>query len=139
VKMVTAVVQEEDSAGLLEALMAAGFHATKIASTGGFVHRGNVTMLIGAAFMRSVVHEDRSAFKQAASQARIAKNDMWRGPVSLLIVVIAICTTFTALTAALPNLFAERLADLTQCPALRRVLAGRPARSHHDHKHKSAR
>ncbi len=46
--MVTAVVQEEDSAGLLEALMAAGFHATKIASTGGFLHRGNVTMLIGA-------------------------------------------------------------------------------------------
>jgi uncharacterized protein YaaQ len=45
--MVTAVVQEEDSAGLLEALTAAGFHATKIASTGGFLHRGNVTLLIG--------------------------------------------------------------------------------------------
>lgn len=47
-KLVTAVVQEEDSAGLLEALTGAGFHATKIASTGGFLHRGNVTLLIGA-------------------------------------------------------------------------------------------
>jgi uncharacterized protein YaaQ len=45
--MATAVVQEEDSAGLLEALTSAGFHATKIASTGGFLHRGNVTLLIG--------------------------------------------------------------------------------------------
>ncbi len=47
-KLVTAVVQEEDSAGLLQALTGAGFHATKIASTGGFLHRGNVTLLIGA-------------------------------------------------------------------------------------------
>ena len=47
-KMVTAVIQEEDCAGLLESLLGAGFHATKIASTGGFLHRGNVTLLIGA-------------------------------------------------------------------------------------------
>ena len=32
-----------------------------------------------AAFMRMVVHEDRSGFKQAAAQARVAKEDMWRG------------------------------------------------------------
>jgi MFS family permease len=88
-----------------------------------FIIPGVVTMLIGAAFMRSVVHEDRSAFKQAAAQARIAKNDMWRVIVSLLIVVIAISTTFNALTVALPKLFAERLADLTKSPALLGVIA----------------
>lgn len=47
-KMVTAVVQEEDSEALIESLLAAGFHATKVASTGGFLHRGNVTLLVGA-------------------------------------------------------------------------------------------
>jgi len=63
VKMVTAVVQEEDCSGLLAALLAAGFHATKIASTGGFLHRGNVTLLIGAEdgdlpLMLELVHKE---------------------------------------------------------------------------------
>ena len=43
--------------------------------------------------------------------------------VALLIVVIAISTTFNAVTVALPKLFAERLADLTQSPALLGVIA----------------
>lgn len=84
---------------------------------------GVVTILTGVAFMRSVVHEDRSGFKQAAAQARIAKNDMWRVIVSLLIVVVAISTTFNAVTVALPKLFAERLTDLTKSPALLGVIA----------------
>lgn len=46
-KLVTAVVQEEDTEALTAALVDAGFHATKVASTGGFLHRGNVTLLIG--------------------------------------------------------------------------------------------
>src|SRR6201994_4262510 len=88
-----------------------------------FVVPGIVTILIGAAFMRTVVHEDRSGFKQAAAQARVAKNDMWRVVVALLIVVIAISTTFNAVTVALPKLFAERLSDLTKSPALLGVIA----------------
>jgi MFS family permease len=88
-----------------------------------FIIPGVVTILIGAAFMRSVVHEDRSGLRQAAAQARIAKNDMWRVIVSLLIVVIAISTTFNAVTVALPKLFAERLTDLTKSPALLGVIA----------------
>ncbi len=39
---------------------------------------------------------------------------------SLLIVVIAISTTFNAVTVALPKLFAERLADLDQQPGAAR-------------------
>jgi uncharacterized protein YaaQ len=45
--MVTAVIQEEDSEPLLNTMLSSGFHATKVASTGGFLHRGNVTLLIG--------------------------------------------------------------------------------------------
>jgi len=43
--------------------------------------------------------------------------------VALLIVVIAISTTFNAVTVALPKLFAERLSDLTRSPALLGVIA----------------
>jgi MFS family permease len=81
------------------------------------------TVLIGLAFARTVVHENRSGFRQAAAQARVAKHDMWRVIVALLIVVIAISTTFNAVTVALPKLFAERLADLTKSPALLGVIA----------------
>src|SRR4051795_5289847 len=88
-----------------------------------FIIPGVVTVLIGLVFMTTVVHEDRSGHKQAAAQARVAKQDMWRVIVALLIVVIAISTTFNAVTVALPKLFAERLADLTKSPAMLGVIA----------------
>src|SRR3954467_6492084 len=87
-----------------------------------FVIPGIVTLLIGVAFMRLVVHEDRSRHPQAAAQARVAKGDMWRVILALLIVVIALSTTFNAVTVALPKLFSERLADLTASPALLGVI-----------------
>src|SRR6202140_2684635 len=88
-----------------------------------FIVPGIVTVLIGLAFAWTVVHEDRKGTKQAAAQARVAKQDMWRVILALLIVVIAISTTFNAITVALPKLFAERLADLTSSPALLGVIA----------------
>jgi MFS family permease len=88
-----------------------------------FIIPGTVTILIGVVFANTVVHEDRSGARQAAAQARVAKQDMWRVVLALLIVVIAISTTFNAVTVALPKLFAERLADLTKSPALLGVIA----------------
>src|SRR3954464_5493536 len=88
-----------------------------------FIIPGIITILIGAAFAMLVVHEDRKGSKQAAAQARVAREHMWRVVVALLIVVIAISTTFNAVTVALPKLFAERLANLTQSPALLGVIA----------------
>jgi MFS family permease len=88
-----------------------------------FIIPGVVTMLIGVVFTATVVHEDRKGTKQAAAQARVAKQDMWRVVLALLIVVIAISTTFNAVTVALPKLFAERLADLTSSPALLGAIA----------------
>jgi predicted MFS family arabinose efflux permease len=88
-----------------------------------FIIPGVVTSLIGIAFAQLVVHEDRSGHKQAAAQARVAKKDMWRVVLALLIVVIAISTTFNAVTVVLPKLFAERLSDLTQSPALLGLIA----------------
>src|SRR3981189_3561690 len=51
-----------------------------------FVVPGIVTVLIGLAFAGTVVHEDRSGFKQAAAQARVAKSDMWRVFLALFLV-----------------------------------------------------
>jgi MFS family permease len=84
---------------------------------------GAATVLIGIAFAMMVVHEDRKGTKQAAAQARIAREDAWRLILALMIVVVAISTTFNAVTVALPKLFAERLADLTKSPALLGVIA----------------
>jgi MFS family permease len=88
-----------------------------------FIVPGIVTLAIGVAFTLAVVHEDRSGQKQAAAQARVAKSDMWRVILSLLIVVVATSTTFNAVTVALPKLFSERLHDLTASPALLGVIA----------------
>jgi len=88
-----------------------------------FIVPGVATILLGLVFMWAVAHEDRSGAKQAAAQARVAKRDMWRVILALLIVVIAISTTFNAVTVALPKLFAERLSGLTQSPALLGLIA----------------
>ncbi|WP_407148095.1 MFS transporter [Bradyrhizobium sp. ORS 86] len=88
-----------------------------------FILPGTITVLIGVAFAMTVVHEDRKGSKQAAAQVRVAKEDMWRVVLALLIVVIAISTTFNAVTVALPKLFAERLAGLTRSPALLGLIA----------------
>lgn len=46
-KLIIAVVHDEDSHKLMEALTCKGFMATKLASTGGFLKTGNTTLLIG--------------------------------------------------------------------------------------------
>ena len=46
-KLVLAIVQEEDADNVCEALVDAGLPVTKIASTGGFLRRGNATLLVG--------------------------------------------------------------------------------------------
>ena len=46
-KMVIAIVQNEDANLLVEALMENHFSVTKLATTGGFLRSGNTTLLIG--------------------------------------------------------------------------------------------
>ena len=109
--------------GVASSALATGVIAQFFGWRYAFIVPGIVTLMFGVAFMRMVTHEDRSGHKQAAAQARVAKRDMWRVILALLIVVIAISTTFNAITVALPKLFAERLADLTASPALLGLIA----------------
>jgi len=46
-KLITAIVQDEDVNRLLDSLVEAGYRATKVASTGGFLRSGNSTVIIG--------------------------------------------------------------------------------------------
>ena len=46
-KLIIAIVQDEDSARLLSSLMKKGIGVTKLATTGGFLKAGNTTLLIG--------------------------------------------------------------------------------------------
>ncbi|SHK17287.1 cyclic-di-AMP receptor [Paramaledivibacter caminithermalis] len=46
-KLVIAIVHDEDSHQLIEKLTEADFSVTKLASTGGFLKSGNTTLLIG--------------------------------------------------------------------------------------------
>ena len=46
-KMIIAIVQDEDSGRLVNNLMIEGYRVTKLATTGGFLRAGNSTLLIG--------------------------------------------------------------------------------------------
>lgn len=46
-KLIIAIVQDEDASRLVSNLMNEGFGVTKLATTGGFLRAGNTTLLVG--------------------------------------------------------------------------------------------
>jgi len=46
-KLIIAMVQDEDSEAAVHALTERGYRVTRLATTGGFLRRGNTTLLIG--------------------------------------------------------------------------------------------
>ena len=46
-KLVIAMVQDDDAMDLVDAITEAGFRVTKLATTGGFLKSGNTTLMIG--------------------------------------------------------------------------------------------
>lgn len=46
-KLIMAIVQDEDTDVLTEALVSAGFRFTKISTTGSFLRTGNTSLMIG--------------------------------------------------------------------------------------------
>jgi uncharacterized protein YaaQ len=47
VKLVITIVRDVDAGPVIEQLVTHGHRVTRVASTGGFLRRGNVTLLIG--------------------------------------------------------------------------------------------
>lgn len=48
-KMIIAIVQDDDAGRLINSLMKEGISVTKLATTGGFLRSGNTTLLTGTA------------------------------------------------------------------------------------------
>jgi uncharacterized protein YaaQ len=46
-KLVIAIVHDDDAGELIRSLTEAGYSITKLATTGGFLKAGNTTLLIG--------------------------------------------------------------------------------------------
>ena len=46
-KLIIAIVQDEDASRLISTLMSDDFRVTKLATTGGFLRSGNTTLLVG--------------------------------------------------------------------------------------------
>lgn len=46
-KLIIAILSDQDSESASQALISEGFRVTRIASTGGFLRRGSTTMMIG--------------------------------------------------------------------------------------------
>ncbi|MBN1995495.1 MAG: cyclic-di-AMP receptor [Anaerolineae bacterium] len=47
-KLIIAIVRDVDAGPVVDQLIAHHYRVTRVASTGGFLRRGNVTLLIGA-------------------------------------------------------------------------------------------
>jgi len=48
VKLLIAIVHRDDADRVMEGLMRAGHRATRMSTTGGFLHEGNATIFVGA-------------------------------------------------------------------------------------------
>ncbi|MBU5591700.1 cyclic-di-AMP receptor [Clostridium sp. MSJ-4] len=46
-KLIIAIVQDDDAGDVLDVLTEGGFRVTKLATTGGFLKSGNTTLMIG--------------------------------------------------------------------------------------------
>jgi uncharacterized protein YaaQ len=46
-QLILAIVQDEDAGPVIEALTGEGFRATRISTVGGFLRKGNATILVG--------------------------------------------------------------------------------------------
>ena len=71
-KLIVAIIQDEDTSRLVNTLMKEGFSVTKLATTGGFLRAGNTTLLLGVddnklkAAMETIEHVCKSR-KQVAT------------------------------------------------------------------------
>ena len=87
-----------------------------------FLLPGAASVGVGVLFMQRVRHEVRRGAGQGAA-ARVPKGAMPRVLAAMVLTVIAGSATFNAITVALPQLLAERLATLTVSPATLGLIA----------------
>lgn len=72
-KLIIAIVQDEDASRLVNQLMKAGIGVTKLATTGGFLRAGNTTLLIG-------VDDAKLQERWILSRKSASRGSRWRHP-----------------------------------------------------------
>jgi uncharacterized protein YaaQ len=84
-KLIIAVVQNHDADAVVDALVAADYRATRFASTGGFLRRGNTTIMIGVQdqqvdhvidVIRDVAHASGETLPEGQSAATVFVLDL---------------------------------------------------------------
>lgn len=83
-KLIIAIVQDEDAGRLVSQLMNDGFGVTKLATTGGFLRAGNTTLLVGVddaklQTVMSIIEKICKSRKQMASQPPAMGTNMAAG------------------------------------------------------------
>ncbi len=96
-KMIIAIVSHDDSKQVSNALMKEGFFATKLATTGGFLSKGNTTFMIGCdddkvEFAMEVISEHSKTRKDLVANSLVSEYGMFAN--QLLEVTVGGATIF---------------------------------------------
>jgi uncharacterized protein YaaQ len=75
-KLMIVIVRDTDDENVVQALVQNGYRVTRMASTGGFLRRGNITLMVG-------VEEDRveGVYELLRNACRPADSDQHRATV----------------------------------------------------------
>ncbi|MCL4367914.1 MAG: cyclic-di-AMP receptor [Actinobacteria bacterium] len=79
-KLIIAIVGDSDAEAVVQSLIGAGFRVTRVASTGGFLRKGNTTLLLGAEADRI----DEAIGRMRSATAEPPDHDRRRGTVFVL-------------------------------------------------------
>lgn len=79
-KLIIAIVGDSDAEAVVQSLIGAGFRVTRVASTGGFLRKGNTTLLLGTEPDRI----DEAIGRMRSATTEPADHDRHRGTVFVL-------------------------------------------------------
>ena len=90
-KLIFAIVQDEDVDNLTDALIADGFRVTRIGSTGSFLRMGNSSLMVGVedhqvpqviSIIRRVCPRDQEFTASSVAACMASRNERIRSPLS---------------------------------------------------------
>lgn len=89
-KLVMAIVKDDDSFNIMNALNIEGFSVTKLASTGGFLKVGNTTLICGVEdekvdFVIDIIKKEGHSKKQFANGVNVTGNNYSQPPIEVII------------------------------------------------------
>ncbi len=96
-KMITAIIEERDGDHTIKALNKEGFYCTKLAATGGFLKKSNLTILIGCedeAVNSAIEIIKREAGRRSEERLYISGQGNMKGVSPTVPTVVGGCTLF---------------------------------------------